>query len=72
MAASDAPDKSRGVSFELVIAPVSRAKTASWKLTPLSNATFVGRLKSADLPPVGDDVPALQIRNLFQDDSLGP
>jgi hypothetical protein len=38
MGTLDAPDKSRGVSFQLAIGPVSCAKTARWKLTPLSNA----------------------------------
>jgi hypothetical protein len=44
MGTLDSPDKSRGVSFRLAIGPVSCAKTASWKLTPLSSATFVGCL----------------------------
>jgi hypothetical protein len=52
MGTLDAPNKSRGVSFQFAIGPVSCAKTAIWKLTPFSNATFVGRLKSVHPPSV--------------------
>ena len=47
---SDASNKVVGVSFQLAIATVSCAKTASWKLTPLSNVTLVGQVQSAHRP----------------------
>jgi len=50
MGTLDAPDNSRGVSFQLAIGTASCAKAASWKLTPLSNATFVGRVTLARHP----------------------
>jgi len=49
MGTLDAPEKSRGVSFQLATGTVSCAKAASWKLTWLSNATFVGRVTLARL-----------------------
>ena len=50
----DALDKSRGVCFQLATSTVSYAKAASWKLAPLSKATFVGRVTPARLKRSGE------------------
>jgi hypothetical protein len=53
---NDAPDKSSGVSFQLAIGTVSFVKAASGKLTPLTNATFIGRVRNDRHKGVGQTV----------------